>query len=62
MPAVLVELGYCSNQMEAERLANSDYRELLAKGLAEGIMAYRDRLTKQHTVENSLTPAKSGAM
>ena len=43
-------------------LAKAEYRELLAKGLAEGIMAYRDRLTKQHTVENSLTPSKSGAI
>ena len=62
MPAVLVELGYCSNPNEAAMLANAEYRELLAKGLAEGIMAYRDRLTKQHTVENSLTTSKSGAI
>ena len=62
MPAVLVELGYCTNPKEAQLLANADYREMLAKGLAEGIMAYRDRLTKQHTVENSLTPASSGAI
>ena len=62
MPAVLVELGYCSNPKEAAMLANAKYRESLATGLAEGIMAYRDRLTKQHTVENSLTQSKSGAM
>ncbi|MCR4665724.1 MAG: N-acetylmuramoyl-L-alanine amidase [Desulfovibrio sp.] len=62
MPAVLVELGYCSNDDEAKNLASARYRDLLAQGLAEGIMAYRDRLQKQETVVNALTKRKSGAM
>ncbi|MBO4369670.1 MAG: N-acetylmuramoyl-L-alanine amidase, partial [Desulfovibrio sp.] len=62
MPAVLVELGYCTNPEEAKRLASARYRELLAQGLAEGILAYRARLTQQQRVENALTPQKSGAM
>ncbi|MDR1776688.1 MAG: N-acetylmuramoyl-L-alanine amidase [Desulfovibrio sp.] len=46
MPAVLVELGYCTNKSEAARLADPVYRRLLAEGLAEGVMAYRERLDK----------------
>lgn len=49
MPAVLVELGYCSNPKEAVNLASPKYRHALAEGLAEGIMAYRDRLTRNRT-------------
>ena len=34
----------------------------LAEGLAEGILAYKDRLLKRRTVQNSLTQEGSGAM
>lgn len=43
MPAVLVELGYCTNPAEARNLADPKYRHALAEGLAEGILAYKDR-------------------
>jgi N-acetylmuramoyl-L-alanine amidase len=55
MPAVLVELGYCSNASEARRLADPAYRRILAEGIAEGILAYRDRLQRANVVD--LTPA-----
>ena len=51
MPAVLVEVGYCSNPAEAANLASPKYRHALAEGLAEGIMAYRDRLARNHTAQ-----------
>lgn len=62
MPAILVELGYCTNRDEARNLGRSSYRHALAEGLAEGILAYRDRLLKRRTAENSLTAAPSDAM
>lgn len=62
MPAVLVELGYCTNPAEARNLANPKYRHALAEGLAEGILAYKDRLLKRRTAQNSLTPASPDAM
>ena len=62
MPAILVELGYCTNRDEARNLASSTYRHALAEGLAEGILAYRDRLLKRRTADNSLTPTASDAM
>lgn len=62
MPAVLVELGYCTNQAEARNLNNPKYRHALAEGLAEGILAYKDRLLKRQTAQNSLTPTGPGAM
>ncbi len=62
MPAVLVEIGYCTNKEEAARLLTPKYRMTLAEGLAEGILAYKDRLLKRRTVQNSLTQEGSGAM
>ena len=40
MPAVLVEVGFVSNPMEAKRLVNSTYQKKLAMGLADGIERY----------------------
>ena len=62
MPAVLVELGYCTHAEEARNLANAKYRLTLSEGLAEGILAYKDRLLKKRTAQNSLTPESAGAM
>lgn len=62
MPAVLVEIGYCTNGQEAKNLANAAYRHAIAEGLAEGVLAYKDRLLKMRTAENLLTPGKADAM
>ncbi len=62
MPAVLVELGYCTNPAEARNLAAPKYRHALAEGLAEGILAYKDRLLKRRTAQNSLTHESPDAM
>ena len=41
MPAILVEVGFISNEEEALKLSNdNDYRNNLVKGIAEGIKAY----------------------
>ena len=39
MPAVLVEIGYLSNQGERMKLADEAYQKLLTEKLAEGILA-----------------------
>ncbi|MDE5878687.1 MAG: N-acetylmuramoyl-L-alanine amidase, partial [Desulfovibrio sp.] len=39
MPAILVEVGYCTNREEARNLGKTAYRHALAEGLAEGILA-----------------------
>ncbi|WP_411331136.1 N-acetylmuramoyl-L-alanine amidase [Desulfovibrio desulfuricans] len=62
MPAVLVEIGYCTNREEAARLLTPKYRMTLAEGLAEGILSYKDKLLKRRTVQNSLTQEGAGAM
>lgn len=62
MPCVLVEVGYCTNIKEASNLLDARYREIVAEGLTEGILGYRDRLQKNRTAQNSLTPPASGAM
>ncbi|PAF45281.1 N-acetylmuramoyl-L-alanine amidase [Helicobacter sp. 11S02629-2] len=40
MPSVLIETGYNSNPIEAPRLIDSGYQELLAIGIANGIRSY----------------------
>ena len=39
MPAVLVEIGYLSNQSECRKLTEESYQKQLAKKLAEGILS-----------------------
>jgi N-acetylmuramoyl-L-alanine amidase len=41
MPAVLLELGFISNPVEAARLKSSDHQERLAAAVAEGVAAWR---------------------
>lgn len=46
MPAVLVELGYITNPTEAARLNSGKYLRLLARGLANGIAAYKKKIER----------------
>jgi N-acetylmuramoyl-L-alanine amidase len=36
-PAVLIEGGFLSNTSDAANISNSDYRETLARAVAEGL-------------------------
>jgi N-acetylmuramoyl-L-alanine amidase len=40
-PAVLVEVGFLSNALEAQSLRNEDYREKIAASIAEGVLTYQ---------------------
>jgi N-acetylmuramoyl-L-alanine amidase len=40
MPGVLVEVGFLTNPNEEPLLANAEYQEKLAQGIANGIAAY----------------------
>jgi N-acetylmuramoyl-L-alanine amidase len=40
MPAVLVELGFGSNQSEATYLSDQDNQRALARNIAESVIAY----------------------
>lgn len=48
MPAVLVEVGYLTNQAEAARLGTSAYRQAIAQSIAEGIVSYIRDVGAQH--------------
>ena len=48
MPAVLVEVGYVTNRVEAQRLGDADYRQAAAQFLARGIVSYVRQLGAQH--------------
>lgn len=41
MPGVLIECGFLSNPAEARRMMTAAYQERLAKGIADGVHAYR---------------------
>lgn len=43
MPAVLAEIGYCTNDRDAKLLHSKGYRQAVAQGIANGILAWRDR-------------------
>lgn len=40
MPSVLVEVGFVTHPVEGSKLAEDEYREALAKGLADGVDRY----------------------
>jgi N-acetylmuramoyl-L-alanine amidase len=46
MPAILVEVSFLSNRVEAERLKRNTYRQIIAKGIYVGIMKYIKTLGK----------------
>jgi len=46
MPSVLVEVSHLSNAQEAQRLKSGAYRQQIAQGIFEGIMAYIQSLGK----------------
>lgn len=46
VPSVLVEISFLSNPTEEKRLKNTQYRQRIAQGIYEGIMAYKHSLEK----------------
>lgn len=40
-PAILIEGGFLTSSSEEQRILRTDYRETLAKGIADGILAYK---------------------
>lgn len=46
MPSVLVELGYLTNSVEAERLKSDAYLKRLAQGIVTGIVAYKEKIER----------------
>ncbi len=43
MPAVLVETAFITNAADAARLANPEYQDLVAGGIADGVVAFRNQ-------------------
>ncbi len=48
-PAVLVESGYLSNNIEARKICTAAYRDDIAEGIAEGVRAYALAITTAKT-------------
>src|SRR5579862_1995651 len=48
-PAILTEAGFLSNSTEEQRIMRSDYRETLAKAIADGILTYKKTLEARET-------------
>ncbi len=43
MPAILIETGFITNPTEAMRLFNPHYEDLLARGIANGVVSYFEK-------------------
>lgn len=43
-PAILVECGFVSNKTEEQKMLQSEYRDNVAEGIAQGILAYAQRI------------------
>lgn len=50
MPGVLIECGFISNPTEARRMMSAEYQEKLAKGIADGVHAYRLSIMKNRNM------------
>lgn len=46
MPAVLVEIGYLTNENDARRIKSVKYLERLADGIALGVAEYKEKLSR----------------
>ncbi len=51
MPAVLVEIGFLSNASEAKRLRSKAFTKATARGIASGILAYRNEHARRLLAE-----------
>ena len=49
MPGVLVECGFITNPAEERRMMTAEYQEKLARGIADGITAYRLSIQRNRT-------------
>lgn len=43
MPTALVELGFISNSQEEKKLGQNEYRQVLAEGLYEAIVTFKEK-------------------
>ncbi|MBU0715527.1 MAG: N-acetylmuramoyl-L-alanine amidase [Verrucomicrobia bacterium] len=50
-PAALVECGFISNCKEREKLMQTEYKDRIAKALAEGIIAYLNTVKRAHNIK-----------
>jgi N-acetylmuramoyl-L-alanine amidase len=55
-PAVLIEGGFLTNKDDVSKLATEDYRDQLAAAIADGILRYRDALSRRKSVLAATDP------
>ncbi len=44
MPAILLEMGYMTNEKDMRLLQNDDFMQYMARGLTKGVTSYRDKI------------------
>lgn len=49
MPSALLEIGYITNKTEAARLKTDAYLRILARGIADGVMEYKQQIERYAT-------------
>jgi N-acetylmuramoyl-L-alanine amidase len=50
MPSILIETAFISNPKEENKLRDPYWRDKIAKAIADGILAYRDKV--EESIEN----------
>jgi len=48
-PAVLIEGGFLTNKEDISKLATEDYRDQLAAAVADGILHYREAVSRRES-------------
>ena len=62
MPTLTIESGFMSNQKDSELLAQPAFREALAQGVANGILAYAPQIPKLRAQELAYQTARARAL
>jgi N-acetylmuramoyl-L-alanine amidase len=60
MPCSLIELFFIDNPQDARQLADSDFRDTLARALADGIARFLDGVPSRPSSEGTVTRATAG--
>jgi N-acetylmuramoyl-L-alanine amidase len=61
MPSVLAEIAFVSHPQEEKVLRKPDYRQNIARSLAEGVRTYLTALNRSQPVARGLTAPRGGA-
>ncbi|MCR4751471.1 MAG: N-acetylmuramoyl-L-alanine amidase [Eubacterium sp.] len=60
VPVTILEMGFMTNESDDTQMANAEFREIMARGIANGIDSYFGIDTSAYEAEESSTSAEGG--